>query len=78
MSEAPVTELAVHGASPPGFKHQFEDMEQQREADSLGNSLAYQAGAELGEPVAKGLFTIKRLAPSENFREYGMWVIWQG
>jgi hypothetical protein len=49
-----------------------------READSLGNSLAYQAGAELGEPVAKGLFTIKRLAPSENFREYGMWVIWQG
>jgi hypothetical protein len=24
------------------------------------------------------LFTIKRLAPGENFREYGMWVIWQG
>jgi cytochrome c oxidase subunit 3 len=28
--------MAVHGVHPPGFKHQFEDMEQQREAGSLG------------------------------------------
>jgi cytochrome c oxidase subunit III len=28
--------MAVHGAHPKGFAHQFEDMEQQREADSLG------------------------------------------
>jgi cytochrome c oxidase subunit 3 len=31
-----VSEMAMHGAHPPGFKHQFEDMEQQREAGSLG------------------------------------------
>jgi len=36
MWEDPVSEMAVHGAHPPGFKHQFEDMDQQREADSLG------------------------------------------
>jgi cytochrome c oxidase subunit 3 len=36
MSEVPVSEMAMHGAHPPGFKHQFEDMEQQREAGSLG------------------------------------------
>jgi cytochrome c oxidase subunit 3 len=36
MSEGPVAEIAVHGAHPPGFKHQFEDMAQQRDADSLG------------------------------------------
>jgi cytochrome c oxidase subunit 3 len=28
--------MTVHSAHPPGFAHQFEDMEQQREADSLG------------------------------------------
>jgi cytochrome c oxidase subunit III len=28
--------MTVHTAHPPGFAHQFEDMEQQREADSLG------------------------------------------
>ena len=28
--------MAAHAAHPPGFKHQFEDMDQQREADSLG------------------------------------------
>ena len=28
--------IAVHNAHPPGFAHQFEDMEQQREAGSLG------------------------------------------
>lgn len=28
--------MAAHSAHPPGFAHQFEDMEQQREADSLG------------------------------------------
>jgi cytochrome c oxidase subunit 3 len=28
--------MAVHAPHPPGFKHQFEDMEQQREAGSLG------------------------------------------
>ena len=31
-----MSEMAMHGAHPPGFKHQFEDMEQQREAGSLG------------------------------------------
>jgi cytochrome c oxidase subunit III len=31
-----VADMAVHGVHPPGFKHQFEDMDQQREADSLG------------------------------------------
>jgi cytochrome c oxidase subunit 3 len=31
-----VSDMAVHGVHPPGFKHQFEDMEQQREAGSLG------------------------------------------
>ena len=36
MSEGPVSEMAVHAAHPPGFKHQFEDMDQQRDADSLG------------------------------------------
>jgi cytochrome c oxidase subunit III len=36
MWEGPVADMAVHAAHPPGFKHQFEDMEQQREADSLG------------------------------------------
>ena len=34
--EAPVSDMAAHAAHPPGFKHQFEDMDQQREADSLG------------------------------------------
>ena len=28
--------MTVHNAHPPGFAHQFEDMEQQREAGSLG------------------------------------------
>jgi hypothetical protein len=28
--------MAIHNAHPPGFAHQFEDMEQQREAGSLG------------------------------------------
>jgi cytochrome c oxidase subunit 3 len=28
--------MTVHNTHPPGFAHQFEDMEQQREADSLG------------------------------------------
>ncbi|MGA8409898.1 MAG: cytochrome c oxidase subunit 3 [Candidatus Acidiferrales bacterium] len=28
--------MAAHSAHPPGFAHQFEDMEQQREAGSLG------------------------------------------
>jgi cytochrome c oxidase subunit 3 len=36
MWEAPGADMAVHAPHPPGFKHQFEDMEQQREADSLG------------------------------------------
>ena len=36
MSEGPVSEMAAHAAHPPGFKHQFEDMDQQRDADSLG------------------------------------------
>jgi len=36
MWEDPVSDMAVHGVHPPGFKHQFEDMEQQREAGSLG------------------------------------------
>jgi cytochrome c oxidase subunit III len=36
MWEAPVADSAVHAPHPPGFKHQFEDMDQQREADSLG------------------------------------------
>jgi cytochrome c oxidase subunit 3 len=31
-----VSDMAVHSPHPPGFKHQFEDMEQQREAGSLG------------------------------------------
>jgi cytochrome c oxidase subunit III len=31
-----VADMAVHAPHPPGFKHQFEDMEQQRDADSLG------------------------------------------
>jgi cytochrome c oxidase subunit 3 len=31
-----VSDMAAHAAHPPGFKHQFEDMDQQREADSLG------------------------------------------
>jgi cytochrome c oxidase subunit 3 len=31
-----VSDMAVHAPHPPGFKHQFEDMEQQREAGSLG------------------------------------------
>src|ERR1700691_468192 len=36
MWEASVADSAVHAPHPPGFKHQFEDMDQQREADSLG------------------------------------------
>jgi cytochrome c oxidase subunit III len=36
MSEGPVSDMAARAAHPPGFKHQFEDMDQQREADSLG------------------------------------------
>jgi len=36
MSEGPVSDIAAHAAHPPGFKHQFEDMDQQRDADSLG------------------------------------------
>jgi cytochrome c oxidase subunit III len=36
MWEAPVADMAVHAPHPPGFKHQFEDMDQQREAGSLG------------------------------------------
>ena len=31
-----VSELPAHGAHPPGFAHQFEDIEQQRDAGSLG------------------------------------------
>ena len=31
-----MSDMAMHGAHPPGFKHQFEDMDQQREAGSLG------------------------------------------
>jgi len=31
-----VADLAAHGVHPPGFAHQFEDMEQQRDAGSLG------------------------------------------
>ncbi len=31
-----MSDMAVHAPHPPGFKHQFEDMEQQREAGSLG------------------------------------------
>ena len=31
-----MSDMAAHAAHPPGFKHQFEDMDQQREADSLG------------------------------------------
>ena len=31
-----MTDLAAHGAHPPGFAHQFEDMQQQREAGNLG------------------------------------------
>src|SRR5271163_3870563 len=31
-----VADLAAHGAHPPGFAHQFEDMEQQHEAGNLG------------------------------------------
>jgi cytochrome c oxidase subunit III len=31
-----VADMAVHAPHPPGFKHQFEDMDQQRDADSLG------------------------------------------
>jgi cytochrome c oxidase subunit III len=36
QQERPVADMAVHNAHPPGFAHQFEDMEQQRDADSLG------------------------------------------
>jgi cytochrome c oxidase subunit 3 len=36
MWEAPVADMAVHAPHPPGFKHQFEDMDQQRAAGSLG------------------------------------------
>jgi cytochrome c oxidase subunit 3 len=36
MWEVPVADMAVRAPHPPGFKHQFEDMDQQREADSLG------------------------------------------
>jgi cytochrome c oxidase subunit 3 len=36
MWEAPVADMAMHAPHPPGLKHQFEDMEQQREAGSLG------------------------------------------
>jgi cytochrome c oxidase subunit III len=32
----PVSELAAHGAHPQGFSHQFEDIEQQRDAGRLG------------------------------------------
>jgi len=31
-----VSEMAAHGAHPPGFAHQFETVEQQREAGTLG------------------------------------------
>jgi cytochrome c oxidase subunit III len=31
-----VADVVVHKAQPPGFAHQFEDMDQQRDADSLG------------------------------------------
>ncbi len=31
-----MAEMAAHGAHPEGFAHQFEDMDQQREAGSLG------------------------------------------
>jgi len=31
-----VSELAAHGAHPPGFAHQYEDIEQQRDAGRLG------------------------------------------
>jgi cytochrome c oxidase subunit 3 len=31
-----MSDMAAHGAHPPGFAHQFEDMTQQREAGSLG------------------------------------------
>jgi cytochrome c oxidase subunit III len=31
-----VSDIAAHGAHPPGFAHQFEDMAQQREAGTLG------------------------------------------
>ncbi|MGC1835190.1 MAG: hypothetical protein WA714_19185, partial [Candidatus Acidiferrales bacterium] len=31
-----MADMAAHGAHPEGFAHQFEDMEQQREAGSLG------------------------------------------
>jgi cytochrome c oxidase subunit 3 len=31
-----VAELASHGAHPPGFAHQYEDIEQQRDAGKLG------------------------------------------
>jgi cytochrome c oxidase subunit 3 len=36
MPEGAVADMAAHSAHPPGFAHQFEDMEQQREAGSLG------------------------------------------
>src|SRR5271163_2803946 len=36
MSEGPVSDMAAHAAHPPGFKHQFEDMDQQPDAASLG------------------------------------------
>jgi len=32
----PVSEMAAHSAHPPGFAHQFETVEQQREAGTLG------------------------------------------
>lgn len=31
-----MTDTAAHGAHPPGFAHQFEDMEQQLDTDTLG------------------------------------------
>ncbi len=31
-----MADMAAHAPHPPGFKHQFEDMDQQREAGSLG------------------------------------------
>ncbi|MFZ3217778.1 MAG: cytochrome c oxidase subunit 3 family protein [Candidatus Acidiferrales bacterium] len=31
-----MADLAAHNPHPPGFAHQFEDMDQQRDADSLG------------------------------------------
>jgi cytochrome c oxidase subunit III len=36
MRGCPVADAVVHNAHPPGFSHQFEDIEQQHEAGNLG------------------------------------------